>query len=144
MIQLIVKHTEKEMELLARLMRAEAVGEGDLGMLMVGNVGVNRIIADCLIFKDITTISKMIYQSPGGFSGPNSSLFFGNPTEKEKMLARRVLRGEYHYPATNSLWFYAPVKGESCKTTWWDQANAGRYKNHCFYKPKPGICRELH
>lgn len=63
---MIVKYTEKEMELLARLMRAEALGEGDLGMLMVGNVGINRVIADCLTFKDINTVYKMIYQSPGG------------------------------------------------------------------------------
>lgn len=62
---MIIKYTQKEKELLARLMRAEAVGEGDLGMLMVGNVGVNRVLADCLTFKDITTLSKMIYQSPG-------------------------------------------------------------------------------
>ncbi len=105
---MIVKYTEKEMELLARLMRAEALGEGNLGMLMVGNVGVNRVLADCLTFKDITSVYKMIYQSPGGFSGTNSSLFYGNPTEKEKLLAKRVLRGEYYFPATNSLWFYAP------------------------------------
>ena len=51
---MIVKYTDKELELLARLMRAEAVGEGNLGMLMVGNVGVNRVIAKCLTFKDIT------------------------------------------------------------------------------------------
>ena len=63
---MVIKYTEKEMELLARLMRAEAVGEGDLGMLMVGNVGVNRVLADCLTFKDVTTLSQMIYQSPGG------------------------------------------------------------------------------
>ena len=63
---MIVKYTEKELELLARLMRAEAVGEGNLGMLMVGNVGVNRVIADCLIFRDIKTISQMVFQSPGG------------------------------------------------------------------------------
>ena len=141
---MIVKHTEKEMELLARLMRAEAVGEGDLGMLMVGNVGINRVLADCLTFKDITTISKMIYQSPGGFSGPNSSLFYGNPTEKEKLLARRVIRGEYYYPATNSLLFYAPTKGEACKSTWWEQNLAGKFKNHCFYRPAVGVCREIH
>ena len=141
---MVIKHTEKEMELLARLMRAEAVGEGDLGMLMVGNVGINRVIADCLTFKDITTISKMIYQSPGGFSGPSSSLFYGNPTEKEKMLAKRAIRGEYYYPATNALWFYSPVKGESCKSTWWDQSLVGKYKNHCFYRPARGVCREIH
>lgn len=141
---MIVKYTEKEMELLARLMRAEALGEGNLGMLMVGNVGVNRVIADCFTFKDITTVYKMIFQSPGGFSGTNSSLFYGNPTEKEKLLAKRVLRGEYYFPATNSLWFYAPSTGASCSKTWWDQSLAGRYKNHCFYKPAPGTCRELH
>lgn len=141
---MIIKYTDKEKELLARLMRAEAVGEGDLGMLMVGNVGVNRVLADCLTFRDITTLSKMIYQSPGGFSGTSSSLFYGNPTLKEKQLAERVLRGEYYHPATNALWFYAPSKGTNCTSSWWDQDYAGKYKNHCFYKPDPGICRELH
>ena len=141
---MIIKYTEKELELLARLMRAEAVGEGNLGMLMVGNVGVNRVLADCLTFKKITTISQMVYQNPGGFSGPSSSLFYGNPTQTEKNLATRVLRGEYHYPATNALWFYAPTKGTNCKSTWWDQNLAGRYKNHCFYKPDPGVCKQLH
>lgn len=141
---MLIKYNEKEKELLARLMRAEAVGEGDLGMLMVGNVGVNRVLADCLTFKDITTLSKMIYQSSGGFSGTSSSLFYGNPTEKEKMLAERVLRGEYYFPATNALWFYAPKSNVSCTSTWWDQSLSGRYKSHCFYKPSRGVCRELH
>ena len=45
---MIVKYTDKELELLARLMRAEALGEGSLGMLMVGNVGVNRGLANRL------------------------------------------------------------------------------------------------
>ena len=38
----IVQYTTKEKELLARLMRAEALGEGDLGMLMVGNVVIKH------------------------------------------------------------------------------------------------------
>ena len=141
---MIVKYTEKEKELLARLMRAEAVGEGDLGMLMVGNVGINRVLANCLTFKNIKTISQMIYQNPGGFSSLSSPLFFGNPTEKEKQLAQRVIRGEYYYPATNALWFYAPKTNESCNSTWWEQDFAGKYKNHCFYKPDPNVCKELH
>lgn len=141
---MIVKSTEKEKEILARLMRAEAVGEGNLGMLMVGNVGINRVLADCLTFKDIRSISEMVYQSPGGFSGTSSSLFYGNPTELEKSLAERVIRGEYYHPATNALWFYAPKTGVSCTTTWWEQPSAGRYKNHCFYEPKEGVCKELH
>ena len=56
----IVAYTTKEVDLLARLMRAEAVGEGDLGMLMVGNVGINRVLANCLTFKDITSIIKLL------------------------------------------------------------------------------------
>ena len=141
---MVVKYNQKELELLARLMRAEALGEGNLGMLMVGNVGINRVIANCLTFKNITTIYDMIFQSPGGFSGTKSNLFYGNPTEKEKSLAMRVIRGEYYYPATNALWFYAPSSGSSCSSSWWDQEFAGRYKNHCSYKPDPGVCEELH
>ena len=141
---MIVNYTTKERDLLARLMRAEAVGEGDLGMLMVGNVGVNRTIANCLTFKDIRTISEMIYQNPGGFAGKDSPLFFSNPTTKEKNLADRVLRGENYYPATDALWFYAPKTGQNCSSTWWEQDLAGRYKSHCFYKPDSGVCIEIY
>lgn len=143
-IMAIVKYTEKERDLLARLMRAEAVGEGSLGMLMVGNVVINRVIANCLTFTRINTISDAVYQSPGGFSGINSPLFFNNPTELEKALADRVIRGDYFYPATNALWFYAPNNNAPCLDYWWDQRNAGRYRNHCFYEPAPGICNTLH
>lgn len=140
----IVKHTAAERDLLARLMRAEALGEGNLGMLMVGNVGVNRTIANCLTFKNVRTIKDMIYQSPGGFSGKDSPLFFSNPTTSERKLADRVLDGEYYYPATDALWFYAPAKGSTCTNTWWDQKLSGSYKNHCFYQPDSGICNELY
>jgi len=141
---MLFTYTEKEADLLARLMRAEAIGEGELGMLMVGNVGVNRVIASCLDFINIRTVTDMIYQTPGGFTGRDSPLFFSAATSKEKELASRVLRGEYYYPATHALWFYAPKTGETCRATWFNQALAGRFKNHCFYRPSPGICRELY
>ena len=140
----VIKTTSKERDLLARLMRAEAIGEGNLGMLMVGNVGVNRVLAGCLTFSNIKSISEMIYQNPGGFSGKDSPLFFSNPTTAEQNLADRVIKGEYYHPATNALWFYAPKTGESCKGLWWEQRNSGRYKNHCFYEPDPGVCEQLH
>ena len=139
----VIRSTDTERDLLARLMRAEAVGEGDLGMLMVGNVVINRALANCLTFKNIDTISEVIYQNPGGFSGVDSPLFFSNPTTVERNLADRVIKGEYYHPATHALWFYAPNTGESCKTTWWDQYNTGRYKNHCFYAPAPSECKEI-
>ena len=140
----IINYSSKERDLLARLMRAEATGEGDLGMLMVGNVVTNRALANCLTFKNVRTISDVLYQSPGGFSGVDSPLFFSNPTTTERNLANRVLRGEYYHPATNSLWFYAPSKGTECKSTWWEQELSGKYKNHCFYHPAPGECPQIH
>ena len=140
---MLLKYTTKELELLARIMRAEALNEGNLGMLMVGNVVVNRAIASCLTFKNIRTITDVIYQ-PNQFSGTKIPLFSGNPTTTEKNLAKRVLRGEYYHPATNSLWFYAPSTGNSCKYKWYDQNFAGSYKNHCFYEPTPGVCKEIH
>ncbi len=141
---MIIQATTKDRDMLARLMRAEAVGEGDLGMLMVGNVIVNRAIANCLTFKNTRTIPEVAYQSPGGFSGVNSPLFYSNPTTMEQNLADKVIRGQYFYPATNALWFYAPGTNQSCKSTWWDQDLSGKYKNHCFYQPAPGVCQEIH
>ena len=139
---MIISYTTKDIDLLARIMRAEALNEGELGMLMVGNVVVNRVLADCLTFKNINTIYDAIYQK-NQFVGTNSSLFQASPTSKEKELAKRVLNGEYYYPATNSLWFYAPGNNP-CKNTWYNQALAGSYKNHCFYKPKAGTCNQIY
>lgn len=142
---MLIKYTDKELDLCARLMRAEALSDGELAMLMVGNVIVNRAIANCLDFKNIRTISDVIYQNPGGFVGTNSKLFnAGNATTKEKNLAKRVLKGENYFPATNALWFYAPKKNQNCKSTWFNQKNMGRYKSHCFYAPKTGVCKELY
>lgn len=140
---MLINYSKKELDLCARLMRAEALAEGELGMLMVGNVIVNRAIADCLDFKDVRTIYDVIYQK-NQFSGTKSNLFFSKSTTREKDLAKRVLKGEYYHPATNALWFYAPKTGESCKNTWYNQSYEGRYKNHCFYEPQEGICKEIH
>ena len=139
----IIKYTSKERDLLARIMRAEALGEGSLGMLMVGNVVVNRALADCLTFKNIRTINDAIYQNPGGFSGVNSSLFNGVPTKKERELADRIIAGEKFNPASYALWFYS-AKDDPCKNTWWDQTLAGKYKNHCFYKPTYENCKNFY
>lgn len=142
---MLINYTNKELDMCARLMRAEALSEGNLGMLMVGNVIVNRAIANCLDFKNIRTISDVVTSPKGGFVGYNSSLYnSGSATTKEKELAQRVLKGETYYPATHALWFYSPSKNDDCKSTWFNQRNSGRYKNHCFYVPDPGVCNELY
>jgi len=140
---MLISYTDRDVDLLARIMRAEALSDGELGMLMVGNVVVNRVISNCYTFKDITNIYDALYQK-NQFTGVNSSLFQGQSTEYEKQLAKRVLNGEYYYPATHALWFYYPGKSSSCQSTWYNQKLAGRYKNHCFYKPSPGACQQIY
>ncbi len=139
----IIKYSSNEKALLARIMRAEALGEGNLAMLMVGNVIINRAIADCLTFKNLRTITDVVYQK-NQFTGINSSLFVGRATTKELDLADRILKGEYYYPATNALWFYNPGTNKPCSAYWYDQRNSGKYKSHCFYIPYAGVCRQLH
>lgn len=58
----VVKTSSSDIDLLARLLRAEAEGEGTQGMLMVGNVGINRIRANCSDFKGLRTVPQMVYQ----------------------------------------------------------------------------------
>jgi N-acetylmuramoyl-L-alanine amidase len=48
----VVKDSIEDVRTLACCMRAKAEGEGDLGMHMVSNVGVNRIRSGCLDLKD--------------------------------------------------------------------------------------------
>lgn len=137
----VIAHTEKEVDLLARLMRAEAEADGNLGMLMVGNVGVNRVIEDCLDFPNIRTIQDMVYQSPGGFEATQYGYFYQRAREHDKALARRVLRGERFHPAERSLWFFRPEG--ACPAQWYDQWNTGRHKSHCFFSPLPSVCQRL-
>ncbi|GIQ68434.1 cell wall hydrolase [Xylanibacillus composti] len=134
----VIKASSEDVRTLARLMRAEAEGEGELGMLMVGNVGVNRIKGNCLDFENIRSINDMVFQRPGGFEATTKGYFYQRAREKDIRLARRVIDGERQHPATNALWFFMPTG--SCPATWYDQPNTGRYKSHCFFSPYENSC----
>ena len=130
----VIKATQNDIETLARLMRAEAEADGDLGMLMVGNVGVNRILADCLDFRDITNIQEMTFQSPGGFEATLFPYFYQRARDNEIKLAKRVIDGQRFEPATTALWFYNPFQTD-CPPQFWGHWNSGRFGVHCFYFP---------
>ncbi len=134
----VIAYTEAQLKELARLMRAEAEGDGQLGMLLVGNVGVNRVLADCLDFEDIRNLLDMIYQSPGGFEAVQESYFYQAARDRDVRLARRTVAGERFRPAENSLWFFRPEG--SCPAQWFGQWNTGRYKSHCFFQPTYSDC----
>ena len=125
-----IAYNSKEVELLARLIKAEALGEGQEGMLLVGNVVVNRVAAVCDVFKNVVTITEAIYQK-NAFAGVGTDLFNGPVNTKEKELALKTIKGYRNAPATyrygsktlgimllaqNILWRIFP----------------GRFKNHCF------------
>lgn len=140
----VIKVKPEEVELLARLMRAEAESDGSLGMLAVGNVGVNRVLADCSDFEDINTITQMVYQSPGGFEAVDYPYFYQKARQKDIDLANRVINGERFVPATNALWFFNPGDEKPCPATWYDQPNTGRYKEHCFFAPYASECPNVY
>lgn len=137
----VVKHTEADIDLLARLLRAEAEGEGELGMLLVGNVGINRIRANCSDFKGLRTISDMIYQQHA-FEAVQKGYFYQRSREADKKLARRAVKGERFWPAKFSLWYFRPPG--DCPPQWYNQPIVGRYKLHCFYEPTGAECENVY
>ncbi|WEG14852.1 cell wall hydrolase [Pullulanibacillus sp. KACC 23026] len=138
-----VKYTTADIALVARMMRAEAEGEGPMGELMVGNVIVNRLKADCLDFKGLRSVQQVIFQVQGGnysFEAvQKGNLFYSPARTKEKRLAKQTLDYWVHSPSRWALWYLNPHA--PCPTTWFDQPFAGQFKQHCFYLPNecPGV-----
>ena len=126
-----ISYTEKEVELLARLIKSEALGEGEEGMLLVGNVVVNRVVANCDIFRNVRTISEVVYQT-NQFAGVGQPLFNEPVSQNEKDIALRCINGYRNEPATNALWFKNPGTNVDCPETFYGRLY-GRYKKHCFY-----------
>ena len=104
-----IKYATKELNTLARLLKAEAVGEGNQGMLLVGNVVVNRVCAKCSNFRKPNTLTKVIFQK-NAFDGTKSKLFQTGFTASQKKLATRVVKSWRGHPATRSLFFMRLVK----------------------------------
>ncbi|MGG3281509.1 cell wall hydrolase [Paenibacillus solani] len=134
----VIRTNSSDVDLLARLIRAEAEGEGEQGMLMVGNVGVNRILGNCLDFRNIRNMNDMVFQSPGGFEATQKGYFYQRARDRDRRLAQRVINGERIWPASNALWFFRPAG--DCPPTWYDQQNTGRFKAHCFFTPTYEDC----
>lgn len=137
----VVKARKSDIDLLARLLRAEAEGEGTKGMLLVGNVGINRLRANCSDFKGLRTIPQMVYQ-PHAFEAVTHGYFYQKARAKEKRLARKAIDGERYWPAKYSLWYFRPPG--DCPATWYDQPLVARYKLHCFYEPTSETCQTVY
>jgi N-acetylmuramoyl-L-alanine amidase len=137
----VVKARDQDITLLARLLRAEAEGEGEQGMLLVGNVGINRIRSNCSDFKGLRTIPQMVYQ-PHAFEATLHGYFYQKAREKDKRLAERAVKGERLWPGKFSLWYFRP-QGD-CPDEWYGQPLVARFKAHCFYQPTAETCENIY
>ena len=138
----VIAYNEEDVKLLARLMRAEAEGEGQQWMLMVGNVGVNRVRGNCLDFRKIRHLRQMDDQTPGGFEATQKGYFYQRAREQDIALARRTIQGQRFWPANFALWFFRPEG--PCPPTWYNQQNSGRFKKHCFFQPSGEDCPSVY
>jgi len=141
-----VKYKSSDIDLMARMMRAEAEAEGQQGMLYVGNVIVNRANADCLDFQDVRTIEDVIFQIQGGnysFEAvQKGNLFYERARSVEKRLAKKALDYWRDHPAKFALWYFNPYA--PCPPTWYGQPFTGQFKQHCFYEPEAGTCESVY
>ena len=103
-----IKYSTEEVDLLARLIKSEALGEGEQGMLLVGNVVINRVVANCDVFRNTRTITEVVYQK-NAFSGVGTPLFNEPVDGLLRQIALRCINGYRNEPATNALWFKNPV-----------------------------------
>ncbi|MDQ0972076.1 N-acetylmuramoyl-L-alanine amidase [Neobacillus niacini] len=141
-----INYRSSDVDLMARMMRAEAEGEGKQGMLMVGNVIVNRVKAECLDFKDLRNVNDVIFHVQGGnFSFEavqKGNVFYQRARSAEKRLARQNLEHWREHPSKYALWYFNPYA--PCPPTWYDQPHSGQFKQHCYYEPKPGTCESVY
>ena len=141
-----ILYRNADVDLKARMMRAEAEGEGKQGMLYVGNVIVNRVVADCTDFRDLRTVEQVIFQVQGGnysFEAvQKGNVFYQAAREVERRLARLNLRYWREHPAKYALWYFNPYG--PCPSTWYSQPFSGQFKLHCFYEPAAGTCPSVY
>ncbi|MDF2855199.1 MAG: cell wall hydrolase CwlJ [Neobacillus sp.] len=141
-----VNYRSSDVDLMARMMRAEAEGEGKQGMLMVGNVIVNRVKADCLDFKDVRNVNDVIFQVQGGnFSFEavqKGNVFYQRARSAEKRLAQQNLDYWREHPSKFSLWYFNPYG--PCPPTWYNQPQSGQFKQHCYYEPIANTCESVY
>ena len=135
-------------ELLARLIKCEAGGEGDDGMAAVASVVRNRADVPYGEFFRVSQggdIRKIIEQ-PGQFvcmrstvGGEYNSQNVWNmdPEEIHYQIADWVLAGNTFSAVGDSLFFYNPY-GETCPTYFPPNGMGvayNRINQHCFYRP---------
>lgn len=128
--------TEEEVNMLERIVEAEATGEDMVGKMLIANVIFNRISDD--EFPD--TIKEVIFQKVNGdyqFSPVSDERYWSvKVTDETKEAVQRVLQGEDS--SEGALFFIARKRTNASSAKWFDQHLDWLFKHggHEFYKNK--------
>lgn len=130
------KLSTDELEVLQRIVEAEATGEDIYGKILVANVVINRVNGD--EFPD--TISEVVFQKSGGsyqFSPTKDGRYWSVKISKSTIEAvDRALSGEDY--SQGAIYFFARKLTSQTKAKWFDESLSRlfRYGCHEFYKDK--------
>ena len=137
--------TPDHIRFFAQTMLAEGVGEGRVGMHMIGTVTMNRIYANCHDFEGIRNILQAIKgRRLADWSSPyeavqNGLVYKMRPKQSDLNLAQQLANGRISPRARIALWYQnptPPVRRTACPPRM-PRAPLTRYlteyKNHCFY-----------
>lgn len=133
-------------ELLARIIRCEAGGEGDTGMKAVATVVMNRVHVPYGEYQRIGqgNLRKIIFQGRqfdcatsvlGG--RPNPQTIWASPPEDiHYQIADWALAGNKTYTLDSSLWYFNPFAA-TCPSRFPSDVGIiqNRVREHCFYDP---------
>ncbi len=133
-------------ELLARLIKCEAGGEGDNGMAAVASVIMNRVFAPDGEYARVgeQSLRNIVFQ-PGQFECATDyengtynpqNIYNMNPEQIHYDIADWAIAGNRLSPLGQALWFFNPYS-QYCEPQF--PSNVGsftvRVGDHCFYNP---------
>lgn len=130
----VIDLSDKEIEILQRIVEAEATGEDTKGKMLVANVILNRVKNKS--FPD--TVEGVVFQRNGGtyqFSPVKDKRYWKVTVSKDTVKAvEKVLQGEDY--SKGALYFSARSKADKNSMSWFDRnlEFLFRYGGHEFFK----------
>lgn len=129
-----IQLSQKDKEVLLRIVEAEATGEDVTGKMLVANVILNRVNSD----KFPDTVEKVVFQKSGKkyqFSPIRDGRYYKvSISETTEEAVERVLDGEDY--SQGALYFMSRRQANKSNVRWFDQSLTWllEYGTHEFYK----------
>ena len=132
----VISLSSKEIEILQRIVEAEATGEDMKGKILVANVIINRVNDSA--FPD--SVEDVVFQKTGGtyqFSPISDKRYYSvTVSDETKEAVQRVLQGEDY--SQGALYFSARKRASASNMRWFDTNLKWlfQYGNHEFFTNK--------